>query len=50
VPGCIATGATPEDTRAQMQEAMTLHFEGLHGDGLPVPSPAAIGEIIEVGT
>ncbi len=43
LPGCVATGATPEETKARMREAMDLHLAGLREDGLPVPPPSASG-------
>ncbi|MGO9485919.1 MAG: type II toxin-antitoxin system HicB family antitoxin [Rhodomicrobium sp.] len=38
LPGCVATGATPEETEAAMREAIRFHIEGLLEDGLPVPA------------
>ncbi len=38
LPGCVATGATREETEERMQEAIELHIEGLREDGYPVPS------------
>ena len=49
LPGCVATGATPEETKARMGEAVEMHLAGLREDGLPVPAPSAIGETVEVG-
>jgi predicted RNase H-like HicB family nuclease len=43
LPGCVATGATPQETRARMREAMGLHIAGLREDGLRVPPPSAGG-------
>jgi len=37
LPGCVATGATREETEERMHEAIELHIEGLKEDGLPVP-------------
>ncbi|MDQ2784900.1 MAG: type II toxin-antitoxin system HicB family antitoxin [Chloroflexota bacterium] len=39
VPGCIATGATVEETVQQMREALASHFELMREDGDPVPVP-----------
>jgi predicted RNase H-like HicB family nuclease len=41
VPGCAATGATVEETIAQMREALEFHFEGLDGQGEAIPEPRA---------
>jgi predicted RNase H-like HicB family nuclease len=49
VPGCIATGATPEETTARMRAAIEMHVQGLREDRLPVPEPSAIAEYVEVG-
>jgi len=38
LPGCVATGATREDTKRNMYEAIEMHIEGLLEDNLPVPS------------
>jgi len=37
LPGCVATGATVEDTTANIREAIALHIESLreHGDDVP---------------
>jgi len=47
LPGCIATGATVEEVEVEIGEAIRLHVEGLHEDGLAVPAPSAIAEYIE---
>lgn len=46
LPGCVATGATREETEARMVEAIRLHIAGLIEDGLPVPEGNATSEII----
>ncbi len=38
LPGCAATGATPEETEEAMREAIRFHIEGLLEDGLAVPA------------
>ena len=48
--GCIATGATPEETRVRMHEAIELHIRGLNADHLPVPEPNATAAYVDVGT
>ena len=49
LPGCVATGATPEETKASMQVAIDMHLRGLREDRLPSPEPTAIAEYVEVG-
>lgn len=39
VPGCISTGSTRDETRANMREALQLHIDGLKMEGFPVPAP-----------
>jgi len=36
--GCVATGATREETEERMHEATLLHIEGLKEDGIPIPA------------
>lgn len=48
LPGCIATGAAPEETKARMQAAIDMHVQGLREDHLPIPEPSAIAEYVEV--
>ena len=49
LPGCVATGATVEETERNMHEAIQLHVEGLQEDGLPIPTSTAIAEYVVVG-
>lgn len=37
VPGCVATGATVEETISNMREALEFHLEGLLEDGEQLP-------------
>jgi predicted RNase H-like HicB family nuclease len=47
LPGCIATGATVEETEKEISEAIRFHIEGLKEDGLPVPEPTSLAEYVE---
>ena len=49
LPGCVATGTTPNETKARMREAIDLHLRGLAEDHAPIPEPSALGEVVEVG-
>lgn len=42
VPGCIATGETREETKANMAEAIEFHLEGLKSHGIPLESDSVI--------
>ena len=48
LPGCIATGATVEETETQIREAIELHLEGMREDGLPIPKPTLVAATVEV--
>ena len=39
LPGCVAAGASREETERLMREALEMHIEALVKDGLPVPEP-----------
>ena len=39
LPGCVATGASIEETVTDIREAMTLHVEAMRREGEPVPAP-----------
>src|SRR5438132_5573392 len=39
VDGCISTGRTLEETRANIAAALAFHFEGMAADGDPIPEP-----------
>jgi predicted RNase H-like HicB family nuclease len=41
LPGCIATGKTPEETEQNMNISIEMHLEGLKEDRLPIPKPNA---------
>ena len=49
LPGCVATGATPDETMACLRAAVEMHVQGLREDHLPVPEPSAIADYVEVG-
>jgi predicted RNase H-like HicB family nuclease len=48
LPGCVATGATIEETEKSIREAVEFHLEGMREDGLPAPQPSSQVEYIEV--
>lgn len=48
LPGCVATGATAEETEREIREAIELHLEGLREDGVPIPPPSSKVQYIEV--
>ncbi|MCI0464637.1 MAG: type II toxin-antitoxin system HicB family antitoxin [Gemmataceae bacterium] len=48
LPGCVATGETPEEVGRLIRKAIELHLEGLAEDGLPIPEPSSRVEYVEV--
>jgi len=49
LPGCVATGATLEQLRANMRDAVLMHIAGMKEDGLAVPQPTpSSAELLEV--
>ena len=47
LPGCIATGATPEEVEREIREAIRFHIDGLREDGIHVPEPTSIVEYVD---
>ena len=48
LPGCVATGRTPEETFQQIVKAVDMHIKGLMEDGLSVPEPKAKAEYLNL--
>lgn len=48
LPGCIATGSTPEEAEQNIREAIKFHLDGLREDGAPIPPPSSRVEYVEV--
>ena len=48
LPGCVATGATPEETERNMYEAIEMHVNGLLEDKLPIPKSISFAEYVVV--
>ena len=46
VPGCASTGASLEELRKNLQEALEFHLEGLLLEGQPIPE--ATTHMVEV--
>jgi predicted RNase H-like HicB family nuclease len=46
-PGCVATGASVEETEREIRDAIRLHIDGLKKDGQPVPKPTSIADYVE---
>lgn len=48
LPGCVATGATREETELNMYKAIEMHIHGLIEDNIPIPESAASAEYVAV--
>jgi predicted RNase H-like HicB family nuclease len=48
LPGCIATGATIQETEVMIREAIEFHLEGLRADSQPIPPANSQVEYVEV--
>lgn len=48
LPGCIAAGATLQETEELMRGAIAMHLEGMREDGETVPNPSAVTNYITV--
>ena len=48
LPGCVATGATVEETEREMKAAIAFHIEGLVEDGLSIPPASSIVEYLDI--
>ena len=46
LPGCVATGATKEETEQKIYNAIEMHIEGLIEDGIPIPDPTTFSEYV----
>jgi predicted RNase H-like HicB family nuclease len=50
VPGfaaCIAAGETKDEVLSPIREAIEFQIEGLKQEGLPIPAPASMSELVE---
>jgi len=47
LPGCVSTGATLDEARRMIAEAIAFHIEGMREDGEPIPEPSysELGEV-----
>jgi predicted RNase H-like HicB family nuclease len=48
LPGCVATGSTPDATEQAIREAIEFHLEGMREDGTPIPPPTSRVDYVEV--
>jgi predicted RNase H-like HicB family nuclease len=48
LPGCVAAGATVDETERLIREAIEFHLSGIKEDGLPLPEPTSRVDYVEV--
>ena len=48
LPGCVSTGDTLEEVKAEIAEAIAFHLEGLRKDGLPIPPPTSRADYVDI--
>jgi predicted RNase H-like HicB family nuclease len=48
LPGCVATGASVEETETQIREAIEFHIAGLREDGVSIPQPSSRVDYVDV--
>ena len=48
LPGCISTGATVDEVKTNIREAIAFHLDGLIEDGLPAPEPTSVAVEIDL--
>ena len=49
LPGCVSTGATLEEVKAEIREAIEFHLDGMREDVTPIPQPTSSAVYVEVG-
>lgn len=50
LPGCMTTGETLDETRANIREAIEGHLKTLREFGDPIPEPASLAGEIEINS
>ena len=48
LPGCVATGATLNETEREIREAIQFHLDGLRAENLPIPPASSRVDYVEV--
>ena len=48
LPGCVAAAKTRREALKLIREAIELHLEAMHEEGLPVPKPLSSMDYVEV--
>ena len=48
LPGCVATGATLEEVKTNLRQAIAWHIEALREDNVPISLPRSTAILVEV--
>lgn len=48
LPGCVAVGASRAEVEVLIQEAIEFHIGGMRQDGIPIPEPSSVGQLVSV--
>ena len=48
LPGCVAAAESEEEALSLIREAIELHLEALHAQGLQTPAPMSSSVIVEI--
>lgn len=48
LPGCVATGASVEETEKNIRATIEFHLDGMRDDGTPIPPPSSRVDYVEV--
>ena len=48
LPGCVSTGKTLDEVKAEMRAAIAFHLDGLRQDGLPIPPATSRADYVEI--
>ena len=48
LPGCVATGATIQETETMIRQAIEFHLEDLAESGAAIPAPMSKSDYVEV--
>ena len=46
LPGCFTAGEDLDEARAMAKQALDLHIEGMVEEGIPVPEPSSLEDIM----
>jgi predicted RNase H-like HicB family nuclease len=48
LPGCVAAGATVDETARLIREAIAMHLQGMREDGEAIPEPSTVTDYVTV--